>query len=189
MSVPQGWEHKSLLQQQEMRRVANVCLAFEHHFSAGFLLPLPPGLHPALFFLRSAGPEGASLSAWCPTGDLISFGKSSLHPTSSWHSFSSLIVPAGAQVGTGPQEPSSAGAVLCPCTGSRLAAQAGDTQGDSTANPLQMQPGSSTWLLLGLCRAGQLWILGMLLGSIWKVWLMIQLKMSLFAAGVGLDGL
>lgn len=67
--------------------------------------------------------------------DLISFGKSSLQPTSSWHSFSSLIVPAGAQVGTGPQEPSSAGAVLCPCTGSRLAAQAGDTQGDSHSKP------------------------------------------------------
>lgn len=118
----------------------------------------------------------------------ISLGNSSLHPTSSQSSLSSVTIPAGAQVGTspGPQDPRLCWELSCdPVTRSRLPGRAEDTEWDShsrtSANAALQQhlgpPGS----------AGQLWDVGnvgqRMLGNIWKIWLMIQLRTSLLTVG------
>lgn len=63
MSVPQGWEHSSLLQKPEMRRVTNVCPVFGHSFFSWISPALPTGRFILLFFFFSVEPEGTSLSA------------------------------------------------------------------------------------------------------------------------------
>lgn len=93
-----------------------------------------------------------------PQGSCIPFGKSSLHLTSPWCSLSSVISPAGPQQ---PQDPGlcwSCAVTLSQDPGCQVSL--GVLSGAVTAKHLQTQPCSSTWVLLGLCRAGQLWDVG-----------------------------
>lgn len=187
MPVPQGWEHKSLLQQQEKRRVANVCLAFGHHFPSGFLLLFPLGTSscfvlPHACWARRSIPEclvshrGSDFLWEEQPAPHILLAQPHVHHYSCWSS------GGHSHRATGPQ--------LCcdPVTGSRLAAQAGDAQcfshSKTSANAAWQQHLAPAGALQG-CSALDL---GML-GNIWKIWLMTQLKSSLLTARVGLDGL
>lgn len=189
MSVPQGWEHDFLLQQQQIRKVANVSPAFGGNSSASCSSQWGP--HPVFFFLTGVGPEGASLVSHRRSEFPLGRAACTPHPPGTASPLSLfLLALRWAQ----PQDPGlcwSCAVTLSQDPGWQVSL--GVLSVTVTAKHLQMQPCSSTWVLLGLCRAAQLWDVGnvgqRMLGNTWKIWLVIQLKTSLLTSGVGPGGL